>query len=186
MVFLLGKVKKRCFLCGMKKMRFPDKFRLTDRFLEGRISLVVDKVIPSDGRSDVVRDGKYWEFSDGTRVHCRYSEGDCVAVMMSYSRAGLSREQFGGMDGWTNPLKVRAEYMPHRMVVERVRCVRSSGLGEDEVLRAGVTRNGGGYYMVGGRCGGVSLDWREMFRRMYRIGKEDDPWLIVYDVTPVL
>ena len=170
----------------MKKIRFPDKFRLTDRFLEGRISLVVDKVIPSDGRVGVSRDGKYWEFSDGTRVHCRYSEGDSVAVMMSYSRAGLSREVFGGLAGWSDPLKARAEYMPHRMVVERVRCVRACELCEEEVLRSGVTRNGGGYYMVGGRCGGVSEDWREMFRRLYRIGKEDDPWLIVYEVTPVL
>ena len=175
----------------MKKISLLDRFRLTDRFMEGRISLVLDKAIGSEGKDSVERDGKYWVFSDGERVHCRFSEGDSLPVQMSYERAGLSRDVFGSAPGWHNKLCASPKYLPHRMVVEGVRCVRVQDLTEEEVLRAGVTKNRGGYYLVGGECGGAEEDWRKMFERLFNkmFRKEVyamNPWVIVYDVTPVI
>ena len=51
----------------MKKIRLLDKFSMTNKFLRGEISLVMDEVIESEGRESVERDGKYWVFSDGER-----------------------------------------------------------------------------------------------------------------------
>ena len=174
----------------MKKIRLLDKFSMTNKFLRGEISLVMDEVIESEGRESVERDGKYWVFSDGERVHCRFSEGDSVAVMMSYEKAGLDPAVFGRSAGWRNKLCVNEKYMPHRMVVEGVRCVRACDLTSEDALRAGVYRNAGGYYMVGGACGGSSRDWKtvfmELFDRMFKVLYRDNPWVIVYDVTPVV
>ena len=174
----------------MKKIRLLYKFAMTNKFLRGEISLVMDAVIGSDGKESVEREGKYWRFSDGELVHCRFSEGDSVAVMMSYEKAGLDPAVFGKSAGWRNKLCVNEKYMPHRMVVEKVRCVRAWDLSEGDALRAGVYRNAGGYYMVGGACGGSSRDWKtvfmELFDRMFKVPYRDNPWVIVYDMTPVV
>lgn len=174
----------------MKKIRLLDKICLTDRFMEGRLSLVLDAAISADGKESVTRDGKYFVFSDGKRIHCRFSEGDSMPVVMSYSRAGLDRNVFGNSPGWNDRNKVNAKYLPHRMVVEGVRCVRAQDLTEEEALRAGMTRNQGGYYLVGGKCGGSSKDWKvmfsSMFNMMFKVMYGDNPWVIVYDVTPVV
>ena len=174
----------------MKKIRLKDKFAMTNKFLKGEISLVMDIAIDASGKDFVARDGKYWVFSDGERVHCRFSEGDSVAVMMSYQKAGLDEKVFGGTPGWTNGLLVNERYMPHKMVVEEVRCVRAKDLTEDDALRAGVFRSRSGMYMVGGTIGGWSKDWRaifmELFNRTFKILYKDNPWVIVYRVTPVV
>lgn len=174
----------------MKKIKLRDKFVMTNKFLKGEISLVMDVAIDAEGKQSMARDGKYWVFSDGERVHCRFSEGDSVAVMMSYQKAGLDEKVFGGTPGWTDGRVVNEKYMPHKMVVEKVRCVRAQDLTEEEALRAGLYKSRSGIYMVGGSCGGWSKDWREVFRdlfnRMFKELYEDNPWVIAYDVTPVI
>lgn len=174
----------------MKKITLSDKFRLTDRFMEGRLSLVVDAAVLPDGKASVVRDGRYWVFSDGERVHCRFSEGDSLPVVMSYERAGLDPSVFGGMPGWKDARRADARYLPHRLVVEKVRCVRVRELGEGDVLRAGIVRNSGGMYMAGGRCGGMDRDWRRMYASLFwqtfGVRYERNPWVVVYEMTPVL
>ena len=174
----------------MKKISLLDKFRLTDRFMDGRLSLVVDKSIDPEGKDGVIRDGRYFVFSDGERVHCRFAEGESLPVVMSYSQAGLDPAIFGGSAGWNDKRYANAKYIPHKLVVERVRCVRVQDLTEEEVLRAGVTKNKGGYYMVGGKCGGAEKDWRRMFAKMFdlqfKMLYSDNPWVIVYDMTPVV
>lgn len=188
-------MRKKCVFFAkkeekMKKVKLLDKFRLTDRFMEGRISLLVDMAVDAEGKDGVVRDGRYFEFSDGERVHCRFTEGDCPVVMMSYEKAGLDRNIFGNSKGWHNKLAADALYMPHKMVIEGVRCVRVQDLTEEEVLRAGVTKNRGGLYLVGGDCGGLEEDWRLMYARlfdkMFKAPYALNPWVIVYDVTPVI
>ena len=183
-VFLCEKIKR------MKKISLLDKFAMTNKFLAGEISLVVDMAIDAAGKDGVERDGKYWVFSDGERVHCRFSEGDSVAVLMSYQKAGLDPRVFGETPGWTKKPCVNEKYMPHKMVIEKVRCVRTQDLTEEEVLRAGLHKNAGGNYMVGGTLGGWSDDWRDMFgqlfNRMFKVLYQDNPWVIVYEVTPVI
>lgn len=163
---------------------------MTGKFLAREISLVIDKVIEPEGKSGVVQDGRYFEFSDGERVHTRWAVGDSIAVAESYEKAGMDVRVFGGLPGWRDKSRVSARYMPHRFVVERVRCVRVQELGEEDALRAGVKKNEGGKYLVGGDCGGWTDGWREMFARMFDIkGKVPyalNPWVIVYDITPVI
>lgn len=187
-------VRKMSLFCEkfkhMKKINLLDKFAMTNKFLKGEISLVVDVAIDADGKDSVERDGKYWVFSDGERVHCRFSEGDSVAVMMNYRDAGLDPKVFGDTPGWSKKPCANEKYMPHKMVIEKVRCIRAQDLTEDEVLRAGVYKNAGGNYMVGGTLGGWTDDWRDMFgrlfNRMFKVLYRDNPWVIVYDVTPVV
>ena len=174
----------------MKKICLNDRFCMTSKFLAGEITLILDKVIEPDGKDSVRCDGRYFEFSDGERIHCRYAVGDSVAVAMSYSDAGLSSEVFGMMAGWRDKSRVNALYMPHRFVVEGVRCVRVMDLSEEDVLRLGVKKNQGGLYLVGGDCGGMEQDWRRMFERVFngraRVPYALNPWVVIYDVTPVI
>lgn len=174
----------------MKKISLLDKFRLTDLFMQGQVSMIMDRAIDATGKDSVKRDGKYFEFSDGERVHCRFSEGEALPVMMSYSTAGLDYKVFGNTKGWSDKKCADPLYLPHKMVVEKVRCVRAHELTEEEALRTGLHRNRGGYYMVGGACGGAEVDWKVMFARFFDmlLGQPYalNPWVIVYDMTPVV
>lgn len=174
----------------MKRYSFIDKFRFTDRFLEGKIKVILDKVVDAEGKDSVKQDGRYFEFSDGERVHCRFAEGDKVAVVMSYQNAGLDESEFGNMEGWKDKRKVNEKYMPYHFVVENVRCVRMQDITEEEALKAGLQKNAGGTYMVGGECGGFQKDWKKMFAQLmglqFRFLYKDNPWVIVYDVKPVI
>lgn len=174
----------------MKKKCLDDKVNMTSKFLSGEISLILDKVIDADGKGSVKERGRYYDFSDGESVHSRYAVGDVVAVAMSYRDAKMDRDVWGGTAGWLDKSQVNAAYMPYRFVVERVRCVRVQDLTEEEVLRAGVKKNLGGNYLVGGVVGGFDRDWRVMFGRLFdrrsKVPYAMNPWVIVYDVTPVI
>lgn len=174
----------------MKKISLLEKFRFTDRFLQGGISKVIDAVIVPDGKESVKRDGQYWVFNDGERVHCRFKEGESLPVVMSYRAAGLDSKVFGSCMGWNDKRFVNERYMPHRLVVEHVRCVRVQDLTEEDALGCGVWKNRGGYYMVGGACGGVEEDWRKMFsiwfNLAFRVPYAFNPWVVIYDMTPVI
>lgn len=174
----------------MKKFYLNDRANMTRKFLDRKVSLVWDNVVEPTGKEWVKGHGRYFEFSDGERVHAKYAVGDAVAVAMSYRDAGMDEHVFGGTAGWMNKTRVNAVYMPFRFVVEQVRCVRIQDLGEEEVLRAGVEKNRGGNYLVGGSVGGFSDDWREMFARLFdsrsKVPYALNPWVVVYDVTPVI
>ena len=173
----------------MKKIQLHDKFMLTDRFLEGQLSMVADMSIAPDGKNSVQEDGRYFRFDDGERVHCRFAAGDVVPVVMSYSKAGLSEQIFGQCPGWTDKRCVNPAYMPYKLEVVKVRCERVQDLTEEDVLRMGMVKNAGGLYMVGGKCGGTEKDWRKMFSRMFdmmfKVPYGLNPWVILYDMKPI-
>lgn len=168
----------------MKKHRFSNASVMERKFLSGEISLIVGEVIdvPQCG----TRNGRYWEFGGGRRVHCKYVEGDRVAVMMSYRDAGLPESEFGEMRGWSNRKYASELYMPNFFVVKGVRCVRVSELSEEDILRSGVYVNRGGNYMVGGSVGGWERSASAAFRRMIRVAYDADPFVVVYDVLPII
>lgn len=174
----------------MKKIRLLDKLAMTGKFMAGEISLVMDMAIDPEGKESVERDGKYWVFSDGERVHCRFSEGDSVPVMMSYEDAGLDYSVFGGMKGWNDKKSADARYMPHKFVVDGVRCVRVWDFTEEDAVRAGIVKNRGGLYRFGGDAGGFEVDWKVMLRRvvdkMFKVPYMLNPWIVLYDMTPVI
>ena len=174
----------------MKRIRLNEALLQTGKFLSGELSFLLDVAIDPAGKESVERDGQYFVFSDGTRVHCRYKEGDSVAVMMKYRDAGLPEKIFGPTRGWNDRRYVDVLYMPHRFVVEKVRCVRVQDLTEEEILRAGVRKNAGGKYVAGGVAGGAFDTPQEMLRLIYtHLFKPPyalNPWVIVYEVTPLL
>lgn len=174
----------------MKKISLVDKFSLTDKFMNGEISLVLEEAIPAEGKDSVKQDGRYFEFSDGERVHCRFAEGDAVAVMMSYKQAGLDPKIFGYTEGWEKKRFALDVYMPHRMIVKEVKCVRAQDITLGEALRAGLHMNKGGYYTVGGNCGGIEQDWKKLFMLYFDLLLKHpyraNPWVVMYEVTPVI
>lgn len=174
----------------MKRIRLNDTVCLTDKFMSGNLTLILDDVIDSEGCDLLERDGKYFLFSNGKNVHCRFSEGDSVAVMMRYRDTGLDQKVFGDNRGWNDRRYVLPEYMPHRFVVEEVRCVRAQDLTEEEILRAGISKNLGGRYLAGGRVGGAEDTAQGMFHKLFnflfKIPYQKNPWVIMYEVTPVL
>lgn len=174
----------------MKKVCLDDKFCLTSKFLAGEIGILMGKVVDATGKDSVKEDGRYYEFSDGERVHTRWAVGESVSVAMSYQKAGLDKDVFGETPGWRDKSRVNPAYMPHRVVIEDVRCMRVQDLTEEDVLKMGVHKNPAGYYMFGGDCGGSDLDWRVIFRWYFdKVSKVPyllNPWVIVYDVTPVV
>lgn len=174
----------------MKKLCFDDKFLLTGKFLSGQIGIVMGKVVDATGKDSVKEDGRYFEFSDGERVHTRWAVGESVAVAMSYEKAGLDKGVFGETPGWKDKSRVNPAYMPHRVVIEGIRCVRVQNLTEEDVLKMGVYKNAYGYFMFGGDCGGSYQDWSFMFRLYFdKVSKVPyllNPWVVLYDVTPVI
>lgn len=172
----------------MKKINLPDRYLMTKKFLRGEIGVVVDKAISADGKESVARDGRYWVFNDGEKVHCRFDEGDRVAVLQSYRDAGLPRERFEDCLGWTKKVSVNPKYMPTAMVIDKVRVMRVQDLTDAELCKAGVIP-AGRRWQVGGDIGGAEDTPAEIFARMFnRKFKElweENPWVVVYNVTPV-
>lgn len=173
----------------MKKHRFRNATVMIQKFLSGELRLLIGESVVAEG-GDAVRDGRYFVFGDGSRVHCKYVEGDKVAVMMSYKEAGLSAEQFAMSRGWSDRRYANALFMPHHFVVDKVRCLRVRDFSEEDMLRSGVFKNGGGYYMVGGDVGGIEKNAVDVFRRMFdrysSVPYELNPWVIVYDIIPLI
>lgn len=172
----------------MKKHRFRNASAMTQKFLQGEIRLILGESVDCEG--GVERDGRYFRFENGESLHCKYVEGDRVAVMMSYKEAGLPAEQFAQSRGWNDRRYVSERYMPHTFTVEGVRCVRVKELTEEEMLKCGVYVNRGGNYMVGGSVGGWERSASAAFARMWnfehKIPYERNPWVIVYDIVPLV
>lgn len=174
----------------MKKFYLNESCLLLQKFLSGEISEIIDRVIPAEGKEWVKQDGRYFEFSDGDKRHCRHAVGDSVAIAMSYAQAGMDEKVFGQTAGWRDRSRVNASYMPHHAVIEGVKCVRVQDLTEEDALRIGLRKNSGGTYFAGGAMGGFNKDWRVMFRglfdKVYGEPYDLNPWVIVYEVTPVV
>ena len=172
----------------MKKYSFLDKFRLTDRFKEGKVSLIIDNIIDADEKKSVIEEGRYYEFSDGERIHTKWAVGDSVVVMSSYRDEGLDERIFGNSQGWMRKQCANPKYMLNHFVVDRVRCVRVQDITEEEFLRMGVTKTPNGLYHLGGECGGFEQSYRELLKRYFdkisRVPYAMNPWVVLYDITP--
>lgn len=173
----------------MKKIVLKDRFCMTRKFLRGELSMIVDMVIAPEGKESVKEDGRYYRFSDGSEVHTRFKPGDMIAVAMSYEDCGLDKAMFGNSDGWKNKMRVNAEYMPNKLEVERVRCVRVKDLSEEDMIRAGVRKNSAGY-AYGGDCGWFEKECWMMFAnwfdKNFKVPYSMNPWVVVYDCKPII
>ena len=126
----------------MKKIMFNDKYGLTQAVLEGR-KTQTRRIISKEFFSlvwDEREDTLVYENSDGDFIdirkskYCHYKEGKIVAIARSYkdmSYGALWDDclEFEGVEptklaGWNNKMFVRADYMLHRIRINKVRIQR--------------------------------------------------------------
>ena len=82
----------------------------------------------------------------------KYKKGEVVAIAQSYKDLGYSPEEplqeeagyyphIKDASGWTNKMFVRADIMPHRIRITKVRMQRLQDISDEDCLREGVELN---------------------------------------------
>ena len=116
----------------MKKIMFNDKYGLTQAVLEGRKTMTR-------------RMANAWERQDGTLsgwMPGAYKVGEEVAVAQKYKDipnpfAGRGTT-WADAAGWENKMFVKAEDMPHRILITNIKVERLQDISEEDALREGV------------------------------------------------
>lgn len=192
----------------MQKIMFNDRYGLTDAVIEGRKIMTRRLADPKRKYEELrlwqpcleLECGLYgyteddgWEY-----IEPRYARGEIVAVAQSYYNAFSSRCDIPvyGADrtpGWLNKLFVRADLMPHKIQITRVKCERLQDISDADCMKEGVrvefAKNGMPmyYYFDTKRWREVWFDTpREAFASLIdRIsGKgtwKSNPWVVVYE-----
>lgn len=142
----------------MKKIMFNDQYGLTNAVLEGRKTQTrrvikdLDKVLFYDfGIED---NGKqyasfvYNEVNIYIDIFLPYQVGEVVAIAQSYKDAGvdcdfrfapaISKEQAKMLAGWSNKMFVKAELMPHHILITNVRVEKLQSISEEDCLEEGI------------------------------------------------
>lgn len=142
----------------MKKIMFNDKYGLTQAVLEGR-KTQTRRIIPKDffsltwyKRDDTL----VYENSMGDFIDIRNSKyalckaGEIVAVAQSYRDCGGVNEEgipmweiisskVGGTNaGWSNKMFVRAELMPHYVIITAVSVERLRDISDVDCMAEGI------------------------------------------------
>ena len=142
----------------MKKIMFNDKYGLTQAVLEGR-KTQTRRIIPKDFFSltwDKRDDTLVYENSMGDFIDIRKSKyalckaGEIVAVAQSYRDCGGVNEEgipmweiisskVGGTNaGWSNKMFVRAELMPHYVIITAVSVERLRDISDVDCMAEGI------------------------------------------------
>ena len=81
----------------------------------------------------------------------KYKEGEVVAIAQSYKDLGYSPEEplqeeagyyphIKNASGWTNKMFVRADIMPHRIRITKVRMQRLQNISDEDCLKEGIIK----------------------------------------------
>ena len=145
----------------MKKIMFNDKYGLTQAVLEGRKTQT--RCLASPFLLDAVRIGyARFEIFAGRELRCwkkensfikfnlPYNIGEVVAVAQSYKDAGIEdvtdKDGFlyhtSTIAGWDNKMFVRADLMPHQVLITNVRIERLQDISDEDCLREGLEWDG--------------------------------------------
>lgn len=150
----------------MKKIMFNDKFGLTKAVLEGRKTqtrrIVLDRMaITIQGRKNFLITSNCTKYeidedlSKFGETLSLYKIGDIVAIAQRYKDLVSERDEaqdvldlykIGDMYltksemgvGFSNKMFVRAELMPHRIKIERIRVERLQDISEEDCIKEGV------------------------------------------------
>lgn len=150
----------------MKKIMFNDKFGLTKAVLEGRKTqtrrIVLDRMaITIQGRKNFLITSNCTKYeidedlSKFGETLSLYKIGDIVAIAQKYKDLVSERDEaqdvldlykIGDMYltksemgvGFSNKMFVRAELMPHRIKIERIRVERLQDISEEDCIKEGV------------------------------------------------
>ena len=72
-----------------------------------------------------------------------YKVGEIVAIAQSYKDCGAEAYLWKQTPGWTNKMFVKANLMPHRIEIERLRVERLQDISEEDCLKEGIYEDGG-------------------------------------------
>lgn len=150
----------------MKKIMFNDKFGLTKAVLEGRKTqtrrIVLDRMaITIQGRKNFLITSNCTKYeidedlSKFGETLSLYKIGDIVAIAQRYKDLVSERDEAQDVldlykigdryltksemgVGFSNKMFVRAELMPHRIKIERIRVERLQDISEEDCIKEGV------------------------------------------------
>lgn len=209
----------------MKKRMFNDRYGLTEAVLNGTKTVTRSLITPQPtGNAQYV--GMHFitevvgkkvkkqklraDFSDNLTVTSPFNFYDVVAVAQCYRDIGLetlvniatnvdgkspdiSTFQSGGRN---NKMFVKAEYMPHRIRIDKVRVERLQDISDEDCLKEGIKfgsnpRRGRQYYYIDKTYNvprGIKKTSREAFAQLIDdvMGKgtwKSNPWVWVYEFT---
>ena len=138
----------------MKKIMFNDKFGLTKAVLEGRKTqtrrIVLERYanMIQDIKNRLISSNKTKEqinssLSELGITISPYKVGEIVAIAQSYKDCGAEAYYWKQTPGWTNKMFVKANLMPHRIEIERLRVERLQDISEEDCLKEGIYEDGG-------------------------------------------
>ena len=138
----------------MKKIMFNDKFGLTRAVLEDRKTqtrrIVLERYanMLQDRENMLISSNKTKEqinsaLSELGITIFPYKVGEIVAIAQSYKDCGAEAYYWKQTPGWTNKMFVKANLMPHRIEIERLRVERLQDISEEDCLKEGIYEDGG-------------------------------------------
>lgn len=168
----------------MKKILFYDAYKHTEMVLNGKITVTARLIKHKGNLRKVKKDDNYRYFNDGEHGWCQlmddatrkiiepwYRPGSVVAISQSYDSIKDTLDddlqyvlQQNG--GWTGKMLVSSAYMPNHIEITNVEYKHFQDLTEDEILQAGITKDGDDYCFTEARKGQPEYTYR------YKTAKE--------------
>ena len=144
----MADIKILLILDNMKKIMFNDKYGLTAAVLRGvktQTRRDATKLVEAYWNGRKLGDYPTLSLGGYVRQHAAYNVGDVVAVAQCYRDVypNADFEMIGSQfmteaAGWTNKMFVKAELMPHRIRITRVRLQLLQDISDEDCLREGI------------------------------------------------
>ena len=188
----------------MKKIMFNDKFGLTKAVLEGRKTqtrrIVLERYanMIQDIKNRLISSNKTKEqinssLSELGKTISPYKVGEIVAIAQNYKDCGAEAYYWKQTPGWTNKMFVKANLMPHRIEIERLRVERLQDISDEDCLKEGIYEDGGNdsfipryfYNYYNSNSDGFKtpqLAYADLINKIACNSTwESNPWVFVYD-----
>lgn len=150
----------------MKKIMFNDRYGLTHAVLQGKKTMtrrllpVVydDMFIASDGVAHfragcngyIVPQRNQPTYHVGEEVAIAQQYNVCFDLTVPRNRVLISTLNLRNTKGWNNKMFVKADLMPHRIIIRNVCAQRLQSISDDDCLNEGVLKIMNGYFVVPG------------------------------------
>lgn len=143
----------------MKKRMFNDKFKLTDMVIQRRKTMTSD-ILPELGAETKLvgtNENGDFEFRIGSNYNTvtikpKFKVGEVVAVAQNYETVYNNTspirldwreylfKNYAGTTPWNNKMYVRADLMPYKIRMEKVKCERLNDISEEDIIKEGITK----------------------------------------------
>lgn len=139
---------------SMKKIMFNDKFGLTDAVLYDNKNMT-RRIVPDKLLTDaqVYSGGDIEKRNQYLLEHTPYKVGEVVAIAQNYKAAGyepgrnIPLKEHGGLQiradslaGWTNKMFVRADLMPHHILITDIKVELLQDISDEDCLKEGIMK----------------------------------------------